>query len=245
MATQWVKQGRTELYVPSEQGNDTFVHPAVGPNTYAEVGKGISQQRLRRPTFSQTSALVHRAFQRLQEEPKDVYALEIKDKMNNNWFWGFTRLLWTPEGVYGYDNLKDVVRSERYLKARLGKKEVNDVVYSDDGNVRFASRNSKFFRLGEQKPSDLENNAVVRVMGKESSGRQLAFVAAQYRPNPFVFGVEIGEGQKPEQGVSALDGYWCVDGRLDVSGDAGGDSRDGYAFGVDAPQKILNLSFQV
>ncbi len=238
MTTQWVKHGRTELYVPSEQGTDTFIHPAVGPNTYAEVGREISKQRLKRPTFSQTSALVHKAFQQLKEDSKDVYALEIKDKMRTNWFWGFTRLLWTPEGVYGYDD-PNSVRGEKYLKARLGKREINDVVYSDDGNVRFASRKSKFFRLGEQKLSDLENNAVVRVMGKESSGAQLAFVAAQYKRNPFAFGVGLTAGQKPEQRVSALYGGWYVGGRLSVVGLTVGDSRDGYAFGIDAPQKIF------
>jgi hypothetical protein len=239
MATQWVKQGRTELYVPGEKGTDIFIHPAVGPDTYAEVGREIIKQKLKRPTFSQTSALVYKAFQQLKEKPKDVYALEIKGKMRTGRFWGFTHLLWTSEGVYGYDDPEDVVRGEKYLRARLGGNEINDVVYSEDETVRYASRNSKFFRLGEQRPSNLENNAVVRVMGKESSGAQLTFVAAQYNLNPFVFGVELSKGQRSEQGVSALGRGWYVGDRLYVIGNTYGSGRIGYAFGLDALQKSL------
>jgi hypothetical protein len=74
-------------------------------------------------------------------------------------------------------------------------------------------------------------------MGKESSGAQLAFVAAQYKFNPSVFGVKLSKGQKSEQRVSALGKKWYNDDRLYVIGGADGNYGDGYAFGVDAPQK--------
>ena len=57
-----VKEGRTEL-TADHNGNDlTFIHPAFGPGTYADIKNKIKEAKLNKPTLAQTVSLVHTAF---------------------------------------------------------------------------------------------------------------------------------------------------------------------------------------
>ena len=70
--------------------------------------------------------------------------------MRQKWLWSYNGLLWTTEGVYVYNDLQNnnIEADEKSLKARLGSKEENHVVYSDDGSIRFVAHD--YFALKEQ-----------------------------------------------------------------------------------------------
>ena len=129
---------RTQLIAPHNGGELTFLYPAYGPNTYANVGLGIEQDQLKRPTMAETASLVHAAF-----NLDDRYSREIKDFMTKGWLWAYTLSEYKPRpvnGVFIYDEndfirFGDLPASE--LEKMLGQRQEHGVVYSDDGLLRF------------------------------------------------------------------------------------------------------------
>ena len=145
-----VEKGIEKLIIPYKEL--IFIYPASGPNTYINVGNEIESQGLIRPTAEETAYLLHSTY--FDSEVKDTIEFKgIKDIIKNRWLWEFTRQLWTPKGVYIYDDRKGKEKDEKHLKDKLGSKEVNHVVYSDDNTLRFVPR--QFIRLGDCSPSDL------------------------------------------------------------------------------------------
>ena len=214
-----VEKGIEKLIIPYKEL--IFIYPASGPNTYINVGNEIESQGLIRPTAEETAYLLHSTY--FDSDVKDTIEFkEIKDIIKNRWLWEFTRQLWTPKGVYIYDDRKGKEKDEKHLKDKLGSKEVNHVVYSDDNTLRFVPR--QFIRLGDCSPSDLAISPYIQArQSGEEGAEKLADISKIFKNNTRVFGLIVNEST---QRVSALYSYWYGD-RLSVDGV----SFDGGSFG--------------
>ena len=225
-----IVRGRTELIVPHKEGELAFVHPPEGPDNYQAVGKALLARSLSIPTGEQTTSLLHGAYD--SQEPEFV---EVQKIMRDSWLWVFNRNLWTPKGVYvAHDDQaaglsQELAQNDLEEVLRNGT-ESNGIRFSQDGNVRFAPKET--YRLGEHTPESLASDGfVVASYGVEGS-KSLAEVASKFRGRPFTYGINVKEREKSIQRVSALDSDWDLDYWLCVVGNSGGDYGDGYAFGV-------------
>mgnify|MGYP001573188626 FL=1 len=90
------------------------------------------------------------------------------------------------------------------LKQRLvGGKTSQGVEFSSDGEVAFAPRGSYAFGEMEDAGKLALDGAVIAQYGVEGA-KLLAEASANLRNKPKTYGVDVKEGQKPVQTVSAL-----------------------------------------
>jgi len=218
-----VREGRNYLDVQSKKGVISFVAPAFGPGTYANVGNQIIESGLAQPTMAQTAHLVHGTWQ----NPKEKYSSDIINKLKNNWLWGFNGLLYVPnEGIYVQDRpkIKDgrVVMDKNDLANKLGSK---------DPSVRFVPFGT--FNREKQSSLELAKNPFVQALAGEEGADKLAQVADKYKFKPFVWTIDKGNVNEPITRVASLYSYRDIDVvRLHVNGNYWGDYNVGYAFGV-------------
>lgn len=217
-----VREGRTEIDVPHQNGILTSIHPYAGPNTFAKVGEQIDAQKLQRPTYAQTASLVHASWQNKDNK----YSQEIIKILKNNWFWGFNGILYVPnEGAFIEDNPKVVCNRVSMDKSALVKR-----LEAKDSSVRFVPFG---FKTREQSAKDLAKNAFVIALAGEEGAEKLAEVAGNYSAKPYVN--STNKTDEEIANVSALDADYLYGGdRLDVDSCDYGSSRLGYAFGVSA-----------
>lgn len=227
-----VVRGRVELIVPIENGDNTYIPPAFGPQTYQEVGKQILKTGLYVPTGSYTAPLVHAAYcSKAKNEPEFK---DVREIMKSRWLWVFQRNLWTDQGLYSINDAEAKGRSEpmtinQLEKMLKGGREVNGIRFSTDNSVRFAPKGS--YTLGEHTPESLTKDGAVIAQYGVRGAELLGEVSATFKNNPCTYGLDIKEGNVPELRVSTL--YGSVGGlRLDDCFDYG---DDGFAFPVSAP----------
>ncbi|MBU1203772.1 MAG: hypothetical protein KKG60_01755 [Nanoarchaeota archaeon] len=213
-----VREGRTELMVPHQDGKITLVHPAYGPNTYFGVHKSISEANLSVPTMAETASLVYAAWQ----NPEERYSKEIIRLLKDSWLWGFTGNLYVPgDGVYIQDNPK--IKDGKVI---MEKSKLVEALEKQDKTVRFVPFG---FKTGKQTSLELSKNHYVVALVGEQGADKLAQVADKYKNKACVWSFSSIDNEVIR--VSALDSDW--DGRrLDVDGDGFGGGGDGYAFGV-------------
>ena len=223
-----IVRGRTELIVPHKEGELAFVHPPEGPDNYQAVGKALLARSLSIPTGEQTTSLLHGAYD--SQEPEFV---EVQKIMRDSWLWVFNRNLWTPKGVYvAHDDQaaglsQELAQNDLEEVLRNGT-ESNGIRFSQDGNVRFAPRES--YKLGEHTPESLARDGFIIASYGIEGAEKLAEIAGKFRLKPKLFGYESTD--KPLTRISALNSYGYLGGRLYIGGDDDGFSRNGYAFGV-------------
>jgi len=212
-----VEEGRTKLTAIHNNKDLTFLHPAYGPDTYANVGAKIEQNGLAKPTMAETASLVHAAF-----NSDDKYSNEIRDIMKQRILWGFTGNLYIPKkGVYIEDNpeIRDVFMDESELIKKL---EANDTT------VRFVPFG---YKIGRMSSLELAKNPYLIGLAEEAGADKLAQVADKHKNKPYLF--SFNSVDKPITRVSALDSDWSLGSGLDVVGGYYcGDYWDGCAFGV-------------
>ncbi len=231
-----VVRRRVELIVPYNKGEISHIFPAIGPDSYRNVGKKILDSKLSVPTGDYTASLLHAAY---CSNAKDVPEFKrirdiIKDIIKDRWLWVFQNNLWSSQGVYVVHDLEakglsenlDIAQLEKMLK---GSKEVKGVRFSQDNRIRFAPKGS--YSLGEHTPESLTKDGFIIASYGERGAEQLGEVASTFNGKPYVYCIDKSERDKPTQGVAALDSG-CVDGRLSVRGGSFGDSDGGRAFGV-------------
>lgn len=214
-----VKEGlRTELTVSHNNNDLTFLHPAYGPDTYANVGLQIDQNGLARPTMAQTASLVHTAF-----NSNDRYSNEIKHIMKRRRLWAFTGSLYIQnKGAYVQDNPEIIDGMPFMDESDLVKK-----LESSDPTVRFVPFG---FKIGKMKPSELAKNDYIKATAGEEGAEKIAEVAGKFEFSPRLFGFKSTD--KPLARVSALGSDRDFNGRLYVFGGYSGGDKGGYAFGV-------------
>ena len=227
-----VEGGQINLIVPYNSGELVYVHPRVGPNIYRAVGSEILKQGLLVPTGDYTAPLVHSAYcdDEVKNEPEFK---SVRETMKNGWLWVFNRNLWTDKGVYVFQDLEAKGLSEplnlnELEKSLKGGREFNGIRFSEDGIVRFAPK--ELYVLGEHTPGYLlRDGFIIASFGKDGA-EKIGKVSSKFRYHPVIYGVDVQEGQNPEQRVSALD-VDLIGNRLGFYGDFD-DNRNDYAFGV-------------
>ena len=225
-----IERGTPKLIIPHRNKYVTFVYPSFGPNTYQNIGKQILENKLQIPTAEQTASLSYTAY--CSELKNELEFQDIIRLMRYRWLWVFNRTLWTDKGVYVVSDEKAVGISESLEISNLEKslknaKEINGVMFSKNGKIRFASKET--YKLGDNSTDELtENGFVIASYGKEGA-EQLAEFSTKFLYKLYVYGLDIKERQAPELRVSALDGGGS---RLQVDGYGFDVSSGGCAFGA-------------
>jgi hypothetical protein len=139
----------TELVVPHENKELTFVYFLCGPNDYGTVRKEILERNYRIPTGDETASLLHSAYciPEVNDEPEFQ---DIRTIMRERFLWIFNRNLWTPKGVYVVQDNEARGRSEALEENQLekmlnGGEEIKGVRFSKDKTVRFAPKETYVF----------------------------------------------------------------------------------------------------
>ena len=220
--------------------NLSFASPAFGPTNYQKVGKEILEKELTLSTGEEIAPLIYSAYciPEIKDEPEFQ---NIRQIMKNNWFWVGNRNLWTSKGVYIIKDPRAIGRSQTLdineLEAKLeGAETYQDVRQNPETGISFAPKQS--YKLGEHTPESLSKDgfmiASYGVKGAENLGEVSA--STQFKNLPYIYGLDIKEGQNPKQTLSALFDNWCLDYGLYVDGNVWVDVDDGLALGV-VPEK--------
>lgn len=218
-----------EIWTPHNNGEIAFASPAVGPNTYRENGAQILRNGLLVPTGDYTASLLHSAYcSSAKDEPEFK---DVRDKMKARWFDVFNKNVWNSNGVYVFQDLEAVGRSQPLdvkdlEKALKGGKEISGVRFSRDKRVRFAPKGS--YTLEYQTPEALAKNGFMIASCDVEGAEKMGEVSSKFSNKPYVYGLNIEEGQAPEQRVSAVNDN---DDRLRFYGNYFG-VIIGFAFGV-------------
>jgi len=156
------------LIVPHNGGELTFFYLAFGPDNYANVGSGIVELGLKKPTMAETASLVHAAL----NPPENTYSRQIKGIMRNASLWAFTGTLYIPkEGAFIQDDpemiyempfmdrgslMDRVVRSGQELYRFIMESVLLQISIEDDPTIRlrmpFMGRDSLEQRLNAKDP---------------------------------------------------------------------------------------------
>lgn len=221
-----------ELWIPHKAGEIAFAYPSVGPRNYRAVGKQILDARQQVPTGDYLASLLHSTYcdEKVTNEPEFQ---DVRKLMRTQWLWVFNRNLWTEDGVYIIQDEDAVGRSQPLVENELEEKinggtEVRGVKFSRDRKIRFAPK--EIYRLGEHTPKSLAKDGFIIASFDEEGAEKLGEFSAKFRNQPFVYGIEIEEGQAPEQRVSAV--YGCYGGGFGFVGYGLVGGWYGRAFGV-------------
>ena len=212
-----VEDHRPKLTVTHNNKDLTFVHPAYGPGTYADVKSAIEQDKLKGPTMAETASLIYASF-----DSSNRYSTEIKDIMGNAWLWAFTGTLYIPKkGAYIQDN-PEIRNGMPFMEeSGLIKK-----LEARDSSIRFVRFG---YQVGEMNPLKLAKNPYVIGLVGEEGAEKLAKVSDKYEDKPDLWGFE--SVSKPLTRVSAL-GFRSLGSGLIVGGDNRGNVGNGRAFGI-------------
>ena len=202
---------------------------------YGPEGNGF-----REPTFGELAPLVHAAL-----GTKDTNeAKRVIETLEGCGMAGKTMAITGREGLFADDNpdlkLIDLSYQERvkdglqqyedFLKNRLGRREENGVVYSDDGIVRFTPYG---FKLGTQSKLHFsKNRGLIVLVGNIERADMLAEASRHYTLKPSLIS-EFGETdtlQLRMPGVRRGD-FFSDDLFVDCDGRSGCDSGRG-SFGI-------------
>ena len=225
-----VERGMTKLYIPYNNKEIIFLYPAVGPQTYQEVGKEIlgKGQKVPHGDFSASLAYAAYCMPDIEREPEIQHIRKI---IKGQWLWVYNNNGWTDKGVYVVQDEKAEGRSKplycKDLEKRLRDgKEIDGVRFSADGTVRFAPKET--YQLGEHTSESFAKDGFVRASVGSEGAEKLAEVSTKFKDNPMTWGLDIEERQDPEMRVSVLADYG---GWLGLGGGFGGGSG-GCAFRV-------------
>jgi len=229
-----VERGVTTMKVYDSDGTPLeFNSQRVGPTSYLglrEASYGPKEMGFEAPTFGQLAPLVYSALAR-----KDIEeAKQVIGTLRNNWMTGKTMALTGREGIFVDDNPDlALVRGnlgvyESDLRERLGERKEGDVVYSDDGLVRFVPHG---FQFKEQSFLDFaENPGLIALVGNPERAIMLARASENYRRSPWLGG-GFAKTDSPQLRVPDVSDDGFVGGRLCVVGyNPYYDGR--YSFGV-------------
>lgn len=212
------KEGRTELYAEHEGKDITFIYPAKGPGTFAQVGEQIDSDGLIRPTMAQTASLAYAAWQ----NPKDKYSSEVIDVIKNKWLWAFNGILYVPnKGAY----IQDDPKTENG-RVSMNLSELEKMLKEGDPRVRFVPFG---YKTEKQTALELGKNRFVQALAEKEGAEKLAEVANRYKKQPYVW--SFNNVNEETQRVAALGSLWVLGGWLGVDGDGVG-GYGGRAFGV-------------
>lgn len=226
-------EGMTKLWVPHGDGEIAFAYPFAGKGNYAGVGGIILGNGQQVPTGDYTASLLHSVY--CSKDVANVHEFqEVKKLLKDSWFWMFNRVLWIYEGVCVIRDQGVIGRSQppniRNLEKIIsGGKEINGVIFSEDGKVRFAPKET--YKLGYATPKEFAKNGFIIASCGEEGAEKLGEVAKTFSKRSIIYGTIIKKGQTPEIRVSSVADHWG-DVRLYFGGYSRDDDYGGRAFGV-------------
>ncbi|MBU2616619.1 MAG: hypothetical protein KKB79_01400 [Nanoarchaeota archaeon] len=235
-----IERGQINLIVPTLNAELRYVHPALGPDSYNSVGKQILDRGQKVPTGNLTVPLIHMAY--CNESVKDEKEFsDIRNIMEDRWLWVFNRNIWTSQGVYVVQDEEALGRNAPFdieeLEDKLsgGDNELR-VRFSQDRKTRFAPKST--YSLGKHTPESLARDGFVIANYDINGAEKLGEVSSEFKYNPKTFGLNIEDGQVPQQRTACLDSGWDFDdGGLGVCGDDWDDYEGGCAFGIEKSEE--------
>jgi len=206
-----------------------FTYPAYGPDTFANVAATIEADDLTTPTMADKAALVYSAF-----NSDNKYSREIRKLMEDDeWLWGFTGILPSSkhDGYFIQDHPK--IREGMpfmdgdELISRLGSKEANGIVYSDDGTIRFVR---DIFGITGDNILPLRSHPYIIALAGEEGAQKLSEIEGYiYKVRPHVALPPLDDITRvPVLGF----GCWYDGGRWFTSIGYNDGDRKGSAFGL-------------
>jgi hypothetical protein len=226
----------------------TLASPSFGPGTYSQVGKQVLQKGLLFPTGDQTADLLYAAY--CIPEVNDLEEFkEVRDIVRDRLLLVGARDFWTPagksnHGVYVLQDPRAIGMSENLTQDRLetllkGAEEYR-VQDGKNGIIRLHPENQIAFAPQEtiqlgyfENHNSLKKNGLIIATYLPKKVEKLVEVSSKFTNKPYVWGLDISEGQNPEQRLSAVGGYG---GRLGLGGDWVNDEIS-HAFGVSPSSK--------
>lgn len=234
-----MKMTMPSIIVPYEEKElISFAYPpfcSSDADNYRSVGAKILQKELTMPTGNQIAALVYAAYC-IPEFYKEIEFRDVRVMMTCEPLWVFNKNVWTDEGVYVFYDKEAKGLSKNLEVNELEKiledaKNINGIRFSNDGKVRFASKET--YKLEDNTPDELaQNGFVIASYGRKGAGN-LAEVSSTFQKKAFVHGLDIEKGQKSEQRVSALFDVGILKRMsFHISGKELGNCKMGHSFGV-------------
>ncbi len=200
----------------------------VGPMNFASLRNADYGKDFRMPTMPEIVPLVYASL-----ENKNYYdtAKNVIKTLRNNLITCNTGILYVPNGMYVQDKpeRKDgrIFMDQKVLEKKLGSREENGVVFSDDGSVRLVSYD---FKRGSQSALDLARNlGIIALTGSEENAEKLAKASEHYKLKPYFWALENVDS--PQIRVADL-GSGSFGGRLGVGADVSEGYGGGYSFGI-------------
>lgn len=236
-------KGEIKLIVPYEGGGLASIYPILGTNNYQVLGNAILKRGQLVPTGDYTAFLVHSAYcdKKIKKEPESS---ELRCIIRDKYLYVFNRDLWTSKGLFVLLDEKAIGLSqpldENELENMLrGGKDMNGIRFSKYGELRFAPKGS--YRFGEHTPESLSKDGYVVASYNIKGAEKLGEVSSEFKSLPKTFGLEIKEGQKAEQRVSALNSSRNGH-RFGLNGDNLDDNREWLCFWNSSAPKTFCFS---
>lgn len=219
--TKRIEMDRVKIFVPHEKTNIAFAYPSEAPDDYAKVGKSILEQGFKVPLGDYTASLVHPAYCSKNNNKPEFR--NVRNVMRNIWIWIFNINLWTNNGVYVLQDTEAIGRSQELDSNELekmlkGGREIKGIRFSEDKKLRFAPKGS--YTLDFQTSESFAKDGFIIASFGQKGAEKLGEVSTKFKGQPYIYGLKIGEGQNPEQRVSALGGG---DAGISFYGDSLGD----------------------
>nr|AQS34590.1 hypothetical protein [uncultured archaeon] len=200
----------------------------------ADYGKNPENDTpFRQLSFPENERLAFWAFSNDTELAKKP----VIQAVNSYWLTGNSLVVYTPKDFIGVDfpeesivaqlgndSKENITRIAESLKARLGKREDNDVVFSDDGRVRWTKREGIFTQDLSSKSALATYRGNIVLSGSLENADLTSKLADKYSANPKFWASDAKYAVR-------VPGLGAGGGRLHVS--AGGFGNDGswYSFG--------------
>lgn len=191
----------------------------VGPLAFAGLRNANYGPGFRMSTMSEIIPLVYTSLKN-QNEPA---AKNVIQSLHERWITGNTATLYTSKGIFVQDNPEMnsgvVVMDTKTLENQLGSHQENNVIFSDDGSVRFTPYG---FKKRHQSSSELaKNSGVLALVGSRENAEMLAEISKDYPQDPSLF--TLDDKAESQIKVVALNTYDFID-RLALI--AGNSARD-------------------
>ena len=219
-----IKEGKTYLTVPHEEGELTFQRPAF-KRTYGDVAEQIDKAGLKRPNSPETASLVYDAWQNKDGK----YESEIIQILRNNFFWEFTGNLYLPKSNEEINNGVILEHNPKIENGKLimDKSSLIKRLQENDSNVKFVPFG---YKIKSQSSLELSKNSYIIARYGEEGAEKIAKVADKSLKKPYLWSFKNVDRELIR--MSALSGLWNFVGRLDVYGRVWDGDYQGRAFGV-------------
>ncbi len=196
--------------VPHSKEEIAFVPIASRLDNYEDIGKRILQNKQKVPIGDYTASFLYFAYCGPKVSDKPI-TKNVRQIMENEGFLIFNINLSTKNGIYvvqdenaiGMNHLLNINELEKKLN---DGKEMENIIFSKDGKLRFAPKGTYKSGLHSSK-SLAKDGRIIANCGLEGA-EKLGDVSSKFSSNPYIWGVDLID--YPDQKVFAVDGSYGV-----------------------------------